>query len=483
MNIEHTHSIGLYLSRGRAAAVWLSDKDQGTVTRVLEFVPTEGESAQTTALEAARKVRQQGGVVEQVYVALDCSYYTQYSLHSEFADARQVESTIKFDAEEAAATDAVNLAVTFTITGPLPTGSEVMVFSSDRQTMTDILLDVQEGGLDPVMMEPDVICLARAMERTLRVSDHPDSLYVLVSENNCYLLQPGKTGYAAKLRSLLLGGPPQRTAALTREILQAMTGWDDEHPLKRVVFVQSPEGVDRQAMAARTGLEIRVESAIEKLHIEPPLEDGVSMGAFLMAVGAGLAPLERGQSADFRRDFMPYQGRRKVMESSLRLIGISLTVLLAAVAIFFQYRVYQTHKSDKAIQTKLAEEYRGAMYGTNPPTTEAINSRLRRTLVNAKRVQEGLGPGDDKSVPAKLTFLLEAINTSPPTVDVMIQQISITDRSMRVKGDTNSRKSTLELFESIKKHPKLKFGSERMAMVGARDTFEFTIEPAAGGAQ
>jgi hypothetical protein len=481
--VEHTHSIGLYLSRGRAVAVWLSDKDQGTVTRVVEFVPAEGESAQTTALEAARKVRQQGGLVEQVYVALDCSYYTQYSLHSEFADARQVESTIKFDAEEAAATDAVNLAVTFSITGPLPTGSEVMVFTADRQSMTDILLDVQEGGLDPVMMEPDVVCLARAMERTLRVSEHPESLYVLTTENNCYLLQPGKSGYASKLRSLLLGAESQRTAALTREILQAMTGWEDDPPLKRVVFVQSPGGVDRAALASRTGLDVRVESAIEKLHLESPLEDGVPAGAFLMAVGAALSPLEKGSPSDFRRDFMPYQGRRKVMESSLRLISISLTVLFVAVAIYFQTLAYQTNKDYTTLQTKLVEEYRGAMYGTNPPTTEALNSRLRRTLVNAKRVQEGLGPGDDKSVAAKLTFLFEAINNSPPTVEVMIQQISITERSMRVKGDTNSRKSTLDMFESIKKHPKLKFGSERMAMVGARDTFEFTIEPAAGGTQ
>lgn len=481
--MEHTHSIGLYLSRGRAAAVWLSDKDQGTIARVVEFVPAEGESAQTIALEAARKVRQQGGLVEQVYVALDCSYYTQYSLHSEFADARQVESTIKFDAEEAAATDAVNLAVTFSITGPLPTGSEVMVFTADRQSMTDILLDVQEGGLDPVMMEPDVVCLARTLERTLRVSEHPESLYVLATDNNCYLLQPGKSGYASKLRSLLMGAESQRTAALTREILQAMTGWEDDHPLKHVVFVQSLGAVDRAALAARTGLDIRVESAIDKLHLETPLEDSVSAGAFLMAVGAALAPLEKGQPADFRRDFMPYQGRRKVMESSLRLVSLSLTVLFMAVAIFFQYRAFRANSDYTALQTKLAEEYRGVMYGTNPPTTEAVNSRLRRTLVNAKRVQEGLGPGDDKSVPAKLTFLLEAINASPPTVDVMIQQISITERSMRIKGDTNSRKSTLDMFEAIKKHPKLKFGSERMAMVGARDTFEFTLEPAQGGPQ
>ena len=476
--MEQTSSLGLYLARGRAMAVWLSDKDQGTIIRILEIVPPEGESVQSIALEAVRKIRQQGGIVEQACVALDCSYYTQYCLHSEFSDARQVESTIKFDAEEAAATDASNLAVTFTMTGPLPTGSEVMAFSADRQTVADILLDVQEGGLDPVMIEPDAVCLARTLERTLRISEHPDTLFVMTAENNCYLIQPGKSGYAPKLRSFLLGAQASRTAALSREIFQAITGWDEATPLKKVVFVCAPEGVDRQVLAQRTGLDIRVDSAVEKLRTDTSLPGDSTSGALLMAVGASLTPFEKSQQADFRSDFMPYLGKRKVMESSLRLISISLAVLFVAVGFYFQFRTWRTNVSEAELKDKLAEEYRGVMYGANPPTAEAVNSRLKRTLAAVKRVQEGLGPGDDKSIPAKLTFLLEAINNSPPTVDVVIQQIAITDRSMRVKGDTNSRKATLDMFESIKKHPRLRFGSERMQMVGNRDSFEFTVEPA-----
>lgn len=476
--MEHSNCLGLYLSRSRAIAVWLSEKDTETIARVQAFAPTEGESAQTIALHAARDIARQNNPAEQVFVALDCSYYTQYSLHSEFSDVRQIESTIKFDAEEAAAADAMNLAVTFTVTGPLPTGAEVMAFSADRQTITDILLDVQEGGLDPVMIEPDAVCLARALERTLGISDHPDTLFVLTAEHNCYLIQPGTNGYAPKIRSFLLGAQTQRTAALMREILLATTGWDDETPLKKVAFVHPPEGVDCDALAQRTGLEIRAESAVEKIRTDAPSNPDIPASELLMAVGAAFAPLDKSRSADFRHDFMPYQGKRKVMESSLRLACISLSILFVAIGIFFQSRAWRTNAYAAQINEKLAEEYRGAMYGANPPTAEAITSRLRRTLVNVKRVQEGLGPGDDKSVPAKLTFLLEAINNSPPTVDVNIQQIAITERSMRVRGDTNSRRSTLELFEAIKKHPRLRFGAERMAMVGNRDTFEFTVEPA-----
>ena len=411
-------------------------------------------------------------------MALESSYYTQYSLHSEFSDARQVESTIKFDAEEAAATDALNLAVTFTITGPLPTGSEVMAFSADRQTMTDILLDLQEGGVDPVMMEPDGVCLARVLERTLKMSEHPDCLFVLTAEQGCYVMQPGKVGFAPKMRSFLLGPDQNRTATLVREVLQAKASWDDANPLKTVVFVQSPLGVDQKILAERTGLEVVVESAIAKIPSEMTLEETLPAGTFLIAVGAGLAPFGKSQTADFRRDFMPYQGKRRAMESSLRLISISLTVLFLVMGAFFQFKAYRVNLDTQQVKAKLAQEYRGAMYGANPPTAEGVTSRLKRALNNVKRVQEGLGPGDDKSVAAKLTYFLEAINNTPKTVDVMIQQISITERSMRSKGDTNGRKATLDLFDAINKHPKLKLGSQRLGMVGARDTFEFTVEPA-----
>ena len=476
--MEHILSAGLYLARNQATIVWLSERNQGVITDVLDIRPNEEASTQTIALQAARALRQRGIAVEQTYVALDGGYYTQYNLHSEFTDIRQIESTIKFDAEDAAATDVMNLAVTFAVTGLLPTGSEVMAFSADRQSATDILLDLQEGGLDPEMIEPDAVCLGRVLEHTLHISKHPDTLYILINEQNGYFIQPTRDGYAPKLRSFLLGAHQQRTAALRRELLLSIAGWDGEQPLEKAVFVHPPANVDTAALAEQTGLTLTVESALEKLNTEAQPDANVCPEAMLIAAGAAMAPVERGLSADFRKDFMPFQGKRKMMEASLRLVCISLTVLFAALGIFFQSRSWRMNSYADTLRTKMVQEYQTAMYGANPPTQEAITSRLRRTLNNARRVKEGLGPGDDQSVPAKLTFLLEAINNSPQSVDVVIQQIVISERTMRVRGDTNSRRATLDLFESVKAHPRLRFGQERMSMAGGRDTFEFTVEPA-----
>ena len=158
---EHGH-VGLFIAPDRAVAVWTSSEAGPGVLDHLCIMPSEDEPG-TIALQAARAVRRQGLSFEDVFIAIDCGYYTQYKLHSEFDDYHQVESTIKFDAEEAAAMNAMNLAVTFDITGKDPNGSEVTVYTADRQLLTDILLDVQEGGLDPTLIEPDVSCLTQTL--------------------------------------------------------------------------------------------------------------------------------------------------------------------------------------------------------------------------------------------------------------------------------------------------------------------------------
>jgi hypothetical protein len=125
-------------------------------------------------------------------------------------------------------------------------------------------------------------------------------------------------------------------------------------------------------------------------------------------------------------------------------------------------------------QQKSAADFTAAMRGIKPPSSESIGSRLRRELKNVKDMQQyGLVEG---SVVARLTYVLEAINSSPPSVSVIIKSITITDRSISVIGDTNSRKSTRELFDAIKKHNKLDVSEERFNAAGNRDEFVISLK-------
>ena len=130
-------SLGLFLSKDKAVAVWVPSGSDNTVDKKLTIIPSEYEPT-VIALQAARNIMQQGDEFDEVFVGVDCSLYSQYMLHSEFDDYHQVESTIKFDAEEAAATDAMNLAVTFDITG------------KDSIGLSFIMADMLKGSISKV---------------------------------------------------------------------------------------------------------------------------------------------------------------------------------------------------------------------------------------------------------------------------------------------------------------------------------------------
>ena len=471
---EHGH-VGLFIAPDRAVAVWTSSEASPGVLDHLCIMPSEDEPG-TIALQAARAVRRQGLSFEDVFIAIDCGYYTQYKLHSEFDDYHQVESTIKFDAEEAAAMNAMNLAVTFDITGKDPNGSEVTVYTADRQLLTDILLDVQEGGLDPTLIEPDVSCLTQTLLQAKADTDRVDTLFVVLSQSNCYMIRP-QADYSPQARTFLIGKEQDVTRVLAREVMLASGASKPEQPLKSVVLFGRTEGVDADLLAQRTGLDVQTETVPEILAQTLTESADIAPHEIMIAYGAALAGSIRGRKPDFRRDFMPYQGRRKVLETSLRLIAVSVTVLMVAVAIFFQLKAYRIGRDASKLNARLESEYKAVTYGRRPTPGMSVTSSLNRELNRARRLEAGIGPGDDKSVPAKLTYFFEAINKTPKNVDLNIRQVTVTERSMTVKGDTNSQSGTMALVNQIKKDERLSINGERYSTNANRYTFQFNVEP------
>ncbi|MHC4882569.1 MAG: hypothetical protein ACYTCV_08215 [Planctomycetota bacterium] len=446
-------SVGLFLSRNKAVAVWVSAGSEPAVLHTMNITPAEDELS-TIAVQAARAAARAGFDFAEVFIAIDCGYYTQYKLRSEFNDYNQVESTIKFDAEEAAATDAMNLAVAFDITGKDQIGSEVTVYTADRQSLTDILLDVQEGTLDPSLIEPDGVCLARALSHDPRLAGHSDTVFVVLSSSNCYMIRP-QTDFAPTVRTFLIGAGQNVTNILSRELMLAAGSTDPEKPIKSVVMMGCVDAIDTGLLAQRSGLEVVIEQPDKEIARTAAIEEGIACHELMIAYGAALAAKTRGHKTDFRRDFMPYQGRRKILEGSLRLI-----------------------REIAKLQGKLLSEHKVVTYGKSPPRGMSVVSSLSRELARAKQMEAGMGPGDDKSVPAKLTFFLDAVNKTPKNVDVNIRQVTVTERSMKVVGDTNSRSATETLFNQVKKHPRITMNGETMrSSADNRDAFQFNVEP------
>jgi hypothetical protein len=57
------------------------------------------------ANQIAQNCTQRDLQFSHVAIAIDCSLYMQHDVHSSFSDRKQIESTVRFDTEEALATD------------------------------------------------------------------------------------------------------------------------------------------------------------------------------------------------------------------------------------------------------------------------------------------------------------------------------------------------------------------------------------------
>jgi hypothetical protein len=478
--VESNRFLGIAVSRQQATVVCIDARSPAAEVVECFTVRPEQETGQVPSLAAAigQAIRSRGLIYDQAALAMSSDFYAQYPVHSSFSEARQIEGTIRFDAEEATAADAATLAVTFEILRTEAGGSEVMVYSADRQTLTDTLLDLQSQGIDPVILEPDVVSMARVLDKKTEFAHDSQTLYVILGPGSCCFLRNANKGHAVYARRVLLAPQGDLTGDLARQMQMTLAGWPAEEPIQSIVLAGDTKSIDLK------GFGQKVSQPVKTADLSLPGGSQTEPAQTAAAWGAALSHVTRGRKADFRRDFMPYQGRRRVLQKSLRIISVSLTLILLAAAVYFQFKTFRMNGYTTRLENKIAEEYKAAMYGQKPPPNQPILTRLRNVLRQAKQRQEGFGSGDDSSVVARLTFVLEAINKTPASVDVQVQQIAVTERSLRVQGDTNGRKSTLQLFDEMKKHPKLEVESNQLSPSPPRDKFEVTLQvEQEGGAQ
>ena len=169
--METRNYIGIYLSQHAATVVSLGV--EGSNHRVLNCFSVSVDKADEQDIGSEKRL---AGLISnklaeiiptykncEIGVALDCSMFMQHNVHSSFNDAKQITQTIKFDTEEAIASDVSDLAISFEIVSSGDQGSELTVFTCKQKILSGIILSLKSYGIDPVAIEPDVFCLSRFM--------------------------------------------------------------------------------------------------------------------------------------------------------------------------------------------------------------------------------------------------------------------------------------------------------------------------------
>jgi len=463
--VSSKNYIGIYVKPSGAAVVVLPSgaKDQKpsacfTVesheqANMLDSPAVAAELANLIADECAKRSLSLQNC--EAAVALDCSMFMQHSMHSEFSDTSKIAQTIRFDAEEALATDISELAIAFKISSVHQAGSQVTVFTAAKKLLFELLGALQARNIDPISIEPDVCCLSRFVMRhcNKQPAESGNLVFAVLSESRGYLISGDSSSQKKEYftRTFLIGPSQDKTSLLKREF--ALTRAVSDEPVGTIEIFDSSGTVNIQQLADL--LSVKIEN-LDLAASEPgavlPAECS-DRTAFAIAAGAAEKFLDKAPAVDFRADFHPFEGKKLRLQKTVKFLSISLILLMVALGIYFQKAYLDANKPRKMMRARFEEGYLAVMPGTKevPSPMKPAVKALEKELAELKNRLRGVtGTGLQKSVSDKLTILLEAINKCAEQTRLEIDSISITDRTIRVIGSTQNYNSTMQFREAIK---------------------------------
>ena len=489
--MEAQNHLGIYLGKEMVTIVCLGS--QGRSRKVLDCF--------SVSVEQGRQAEQAGGGIVglvnliaeactekgpiyqncEAAVALDCAMFMQHNVHTGFNDPKQIAATIRFDTEEALAMDISDVVLAFKTTSSSQTGSELTVFTAQKEILSEIILSLQNNNIDPVSIEPDVNCLSRFIRQNV-LGPQPQegaTIFAMLSARNGYFIasptsrkQPSPEPIG--MRTLLLGSAQDREQLLTREVAVTAALVGSSEPVNYLKVFDSAGSVDVRQVGERLGIESDSVDLAGSADTNPQdLADCADHVDFAIAYGAALSYLERQQGINFRSDFMPYEGRKIRLQKTLKLLSMSVMVLVFSVGLHLQLQLLQTNKPRGRLRERFQKEYSTVMMG------EKIPNRPLQKLAGARRrienVKKGLFTGEE-SGSAKLTLVLRAFNKCASQTDLNIDSISVTTKMIRIVGSTSSRKNTLKLRRTIE-DSELKILQDTVVVEGGRDTFIMSVVP------
>jgi hypothetical protein len=281
------------------------------------------------------------------------------------------------------------------------------------------------------------------------------------------------------MRTFLVGPTRARAELLAREVSVTTALLESEEPINCLKAFDSTGSVNYQQLSEKIGFEASGVDFAEAVSTEPQaLADCADPVDFVIAYGAALAHLEKPQSINFRSDFMPYQGKKQRMEKALKFASVSVTVLLLALGVYFQMPLLKTNEYRSRLRKKFAKEYKAVMPGRMlPDKFVAAQKRLDGELRRIKDHQSGrFGAAGEESMLSKLTLVLEAFNNCAAPTNLKINKISVTEKIIRIQGDTASFNKTLELRKSIEKS-NLEILQDNITEQSGRSVFSITVVP------
>jgi hypothetical protein len=475
--VESQSGLGIYVNKSRATVVCLHRhkvKECFSVTLSEESTDPVPDLMRQVAETCAEKRL----TFSDVTVALDCTWFMQHRVHSEFTSLKQIGATIRFDTEEVVATDIANLAVGFAVIATKENGTDLNVFTADHAVLSDVVLTLQSHGIDPVRVVPDVCSLSQVIGHDINAKTYAysDGLFGILSRHNGYFLRYSDKQGCMPVRAFLVGTQKNKNDVLTREILTTMASTSASSPEGLMIY-DATDSTDPVTLGER--LSVPVE-ALDWLTAKGAGPQALAQGDDPVdcAIALGAARMTGESSLNFRNDFLPFQGKKLRLQSAMKWMCFSMILLLLAVGGRMQAKWFQVRQDRSLLHNKLSKDHQAVMLDSKEKTNLVADLQKEKRKITF--LKEGRNLQGSNSTSAKLILMLNAINASYTKAGLDVKEIIIT-KDVRVTGSTSKADGRQEFAEAIKKvglgHPV----SSNLDIKQGRWPFSINVDTEAGG--
>ena len=427
--------LGIHYTEDCITAVLVRNDDGAyKLGDALKLELDNGEEGGTTLIEQLKQAinhgqEKPGGVA----LSLGGRFYQSLSHHSRFSDTRLLNQTLRYDIEEEFAGDADSIALCYQIRSGKETGSDLLVHTTDRKRLSNILSEFEQADLDAFVAEPDIASWIHYLRNEGELSQREPVVAVAWSGQTLYILALDSQCRPVLTRSMPCASGAEAADLLNSEFLRSLAFLSDSDQPRSLLY--HPDQLeDKLITSLAAGYKLQV-CKLRQTDLSSACAAGVAIGRLGQEV-----------QADFRGDgLLPaslLRARRKALYVAAAALSFFLFMWIILMNLYSGN--YQEIKS-LAVDDMIAG-YKTAYPGEKPPRN--LLQIPRRTRLRLRDVEEKYRGKSIKtlhdSASNTLVLFFEALNKLPEEFDLSIDIISANAEAVSTFDGSVPRMKQLE---------------------------------------